>query len=170
MDMQSTPQLSQRYLHISRLWPLNAKSRYVLHMLLTYRRHTGLQDNCIWLGQVFSKRHHSKCAHTILYHSFRLRWSLLVGKSYVGLSTTSVLNYWTKCSQNHWLLANPTYTGYQPFWYILPSCIQKGLYAWVGPSSPSWQGLLCREPNKIMVLKLHLSFPQNDEMKKEDTR
>ena len=128
-DMQSTPQLSQRYLHISGSRPLNTKSRYVLHMLLTYCRHTSLQNNCILLGQVLSERYHSKCAHTILYHSFRLRWSLLVGRSYVGLSTTSVLNYWTVCSQNHWLLANPTYTGYQPIWIlqsILPLVSQNG--------------------------------------------
>ena len=66
----------------------------------------------------YSGRYHSKCAHTILYHSFRLRWSLLLGRFYVGLSTTSVLNYWTICSQNHWLLDNPTYTGYQPIWIL----------------------------------------------------
>ena len=49
MDMQSTPQLSQRYLHISRLQALNTKNRYLLHMLLTYRRHTGLQ-HMTWTG------------------------------------------------------------------------------------------------------------------------
>ena len=67
-------------------------------MFLAYHRRSQ-QHTCIWLGQVFSKRSPSKCAHTILYHSFRLRWSLLVGRSHVGLSTTSVLHNWTVFSQ-----------------------------------------------------------------------
>ncbi len=64
-----------------------------------------------------------------LYNSLRLRWSLLVGRSYVGLSTSTDGPY---VARNHRLLANPTHIGYQPFWYIYPPCIQKGLYAWVG--------------------------------------
>ena len=120
-------------------------------MLLTYCRHTSLQDNCIWFGQVFSERYHSKCAHTILYHSFRLRWSLLVGRSYVGLSTTSVLNYWTVCSQKP-LVASQSYihrlSAHLDTSKYTSSCIPKWLCAWVGHSSPPWQGSLCHELNK----------------------
>ncbi len=61
--------------------------------------HHTVQHKHIWLGQVFTKRYHSKCAHTILYHSFRLRWSLLVCRPYIELSAISVLYYWTICNQ-----------------------------------------------------------------------
>ncbi len=79
----------------------------------------------------------------------RLRWSLLVGRSYVGLSTTSVLNYWIVCSQKplaacqffiHRLSAHLDTSKHS-------SCTPKWLYAWVGHSPPPWQGLLCHELN-----------------------
>ncbi len=138
--MQSTTQLSQRYLHMSRSRSSNTKSRNTLHRLLTYCSHTGLQCKHIWLGQVMSERYHSKCAHTIWYHSFRLRWSLLVGSSNVRLRTSSVLNYWTVCSQKP-LFASQSYihrlSAHLDTSKYTSSCIPKWLCAWVGQNLPT---------------------------------
>ena len=97
MDMQSTPQLSQRHLNTSEIATCKyQKWKWSTH---AYHIHHVYWSTLLRLGQVTQKRYHFKYVCFILQPHI---WAELVtfsNRSNVGLSTMFVLNYWTVCSQ-----------------------------------------------------------------------